>query len=59
MAWSTPKIPGKFSLRASPTGSIVLEDCRMPRDNILPKASGLQARSRASIPHGLVSLGGF
>ena len=40
---STPKIPGKFSLRASPTGSIVLEDCRVPRDNILPKASGLQS----------------
>ena len=39
---STPKIPGKFSLRASPTGSIVMEDCRIPRDNILPKASGLQ-----------------
>ena len=40
---STPKIPGKFSLRASPTGSIVMEDCRVPRDNILPKAAGLQS----------------
>ena len=40
---ATPPIPGKFSLRASPTGSIVMEGCRIPRDNVLPKASGLQS----------------
>ena len=39
---STPKIEGKFSLRASTTGEIVLEDVRVPKDNILPKASGLK-----------------
>ena len=40
--FSTPKIEGKFSLRASITGSIVLEDCFIPADNILPNVSGLK-----------------
>jgi len=39
--FSTPKIEGKFSLRASPTGEIVLEDCFVPEDNMLPNARGL------------------
>src|SRR5260221_10178578 len=39
--FSTPKIEGKFSLRASPTGEIVLEDCFVPEENMLPNASGL------------------
>jgi len=38
---STPKIEGKFSLRTSPTGEIVLEDCFVPESNLLPKAKGL------------------
>jgi glutaryl-CoA dehydrogenase len=39
--FSTPKIEGKFSLRASPTGEIVLEDCFVPEGNVLPLAKGL------------------
>ena len=38
---STPKIEGKFSLRASETGEIVLEDCFIPEENLLPGAQGL------------------
>jgi glutaryl-CoA dehydrogenase len=37
----TPKIQGKFSLRASPTGEIVLEDVFVPEENLLPKVKGL------------------
>ena len=38
---STPKIEGKFSLRASVTGEIVLDDCFVPEENLLPGAEGL------------------
>uniref|UniRef100_V9KXR9 Glutaryl-CoA dehydrogenase, mitochondrial n=1 Tax=Callorhinchus milii TaxID=7868 RepID=V9KXR9_CALMI len=38
---STPKIEGKFSLRASSTGMIIMEDVEVPADNLLPNASGL------------------
>ncbi|XP_070704696.1 glutaryl-CoA dehydrogenase b [Pempheris klunzingeri] len=38
---STPKIEGKFSLRASVTGMIVMDDVEVPEENLLPKASGL------------------
>lgn len=31
----TPKIEGKFSLRASPTGMIMLDNCRVPERNML------------------------
>jgi glutaryl-CoA dehydrogenase len=37
----TPKIEGKFSLRASVTGEIVMEDVYVPEANLLPNASGL------------------
>lgn len=33
--FATPKIEGKFSLRASITGQIVLEDCFVPEENYL------------------------
>jgi glutaryl-CoA dehydrogenase len=39
--FSTPKIEGKFSLRASATGEIVLDDVFVPADNVLPNARGL------------------
>ena len=39
--FSTPKIEGKLSLRASITGEIVLEDVLMPEDNLLPNVKGL------------------
>ncbi|MBK8631090.1 MAG: acyl-CoA dehydrogenase [Sphingomonadales bacterium] len=38
---STPKIKGKFSLRAWVTGEIVLDNVDLPEDRILPLASGL------------------
>ncbi|MCH1424758.1 MAG: acyl-CoA dehydrogenase [Burkholderiales bacterium] len=37
----TPKISGKFSLRASITGEIVMDDVFVPEENILPKVKGL------------------
>jgi glutaryl-CoA dehydrogenase len=39
--FSTPKIEGKFSLRASITGEIVLDDCVVPEENLLPNVKGL------------------
>ncbi len=39
--FSTPKIEGKLSLRASITGQIVLEDVFVPEENKLPNAKGL------------------
>jgi glutaryl-CoA dehydrogenase len=39
--FSTPKIEGKLSLRASITGEIVLEDCLVPEDSLLPNVKGL------------------
>jgi glutaryl-CoA dehydrogenase len=39
--FSTPKIEGKFSLRASVTGQIVLEDVFVPDENLLPNVKGL------------------
>jgi glutaryl-CoA dehydrogenase len=38
---SAPKIEGKFSLRASITGEIVMDDVFVPEENLLPEASGL------------------
>ena len=35
---STPKIEGKFSLRASETGEVVMDDCFVPEENLLPGA---------------------
>jgi glutaryl-CoA dehydrogenase len=40
--FSTPKIEGKFSLRASITGEIVMEDVFVPEANLLPNVSGLK-----------------
>ena len=39
---SAPKIEGKFSLRASVTGQIVMEDVEIPEENLLPNVSGLK-----------------
>lgn len=38
---SAPKIEGKFSLRASVTGMIFMDDVRVPAENMLPGAKGL------------------
>jgi glutaryl-CoA dehydrogenase len=39
---STPKIEGKFSLRISITGEIVMEDVFVPDENLLPNVEGLK-----------------
>jgi glutaryl-CoA dehydrogenase len=39
--FDTPKIEGKLSLRASITGEVVLSDCVVPEENLLPNAKGL------------------
>jgi len=39
--FSTPKIEGKMSLRASITGEIVMDNVLVPEENLLPNASGL------------------
>ena len=39
--FSTPKIEGKMSLRASITGEIVLENVFVPAENLLPNVKGL------------------
>jgi glutaryl-CoA dehydrogenase len=39
--FETPKIEGKFSLRASVTGAIMLGDVFVPEENLLPNAAGL------------------
>ena len=40
--FSTPKIEGKFSLRASVTGEIVMQDVFVPEENLLPNVEGLK-----------------
>jgi glutaryl-CoA dehydrogenase len=39
---SAPKIEGKFSLRASITGEIVMDNVFVPAENMLPNVSGLK-----------------
>jgi glutaryl-CoA dehydrogenase len=39
---SAPKIEGKFSLRTTPTGEIVLADVFVPEDQLLPNVKGLK-----------------
>ncbi|MCI0735799.1 MAG: acyl-CoA dehydrogenase [Beijerinckiaceae bacterium] len=40
---ATPAISQKLSLRASPTGEIVMDGVDVPEENVLPGASGLKA----------------
>lgn len=39
---SAPKIEGKFSLRASTTGMIFMDEVAVPEDNILPNVKGFK-----------------
>ncbi len=39
---TAPKIEGKFSLRASITGMIMMQDVFVPAENMLPKVKGLR-----------------
>jgi len=49
---------GKFSLRASVTSELIMEDCRIPAENLLPGAKGLSSplscltKPRYGIPGG-------
>lgn len=38
---STAVIPGKLSLRASSTGSVYMDNCRVPEDSLLPGVVGM------------------
>ncbi len=40
--FSAPEMTGKHSLKASVTSELVFEDCRIPKDRILPDVSGLR-----------------
>ena len=44
--FSTPKIEGKFSLRASITGQIAMDDVEVPKANLLPKVHGLKVNDQ-------------
>ncbi|HXW30900.1 MAG TPA: acyl-CoA dehydrogenase family protein, partial [Xanthobacteraceae bacterium] len=63
--FSTPKIEGKLSLRASTTGEIVLSDVVIPEQNLLPDAKGLSApfaclnRARYGIAWGALGAASF
>src|SRR5918996_3348476 len=39
---AAPKIEGKFSLRASATGQILMDDVRVPEERVLPGVQGLR-----------------
>jgi glutaryl-CoA dehydrogenase len=62
---STPRIEGKFSLRASCTGQITMSEVFVPEDNLLPTARGLKApfscltRARYGIAWGVLGAAEF
>jgi len=40
--FSAPEMKGKHSLKASVTSELVLQDCRIPKDRLLPNVKGLK-----------------
>jgi len=62
---SAPKIEGKFSLRASITGEIVMDDVFVPEENLLPNVAGLSGpfgclnRARFGIAWGVIGAAEF
>jgi len=60
--YTTPDHTGKFSLRASVTSELILEDVELPLDAILPGAKGLKAplmcltQARYGIAWGVIGL---
>lgn len=40
--FTAPEIKNKHSLRASVTSELVFQDCRIPKENILPETTGLK-----------------
>src|SRR6185436_1503698 len=41
--FSAPEMQGKFSLRASVTSELILDDCIVPEENVLPGSGGLKS----------------
>jgi glutaryl-CoA dehydrogenase len=62
---TTPKIEGKFSLRASVTGEIVMDEVFVPAENLLPGVLGLKGpfsclnRARYGISWGVMGAAEF
>jgi glutaryl-CoA dehydrogenase len=62
---SAPRIEGKFALRASPTGEIVMNDVFVPRDHLLAGVTGLKGpfgclnRARFGIAWGVMGAAEF
>ena len=62
---SAPKIEGKFSLRASPTGMIMMDDVFVPEENLLPGVKGLKGpfgclnKARYGIARGVMGAAEF
>ena len=62
---SAPKIEGKFSLRASATGEIVMDEVFVPEDHLLPNVEGLKGpfgclnRARYGIAWGVLGAAEF
>lgn len=62
---SAPKIEGKFSLRASATGEIVMDEVFVPAENLLPGVEGLKGpfgclnRARYGIAWGVLGAAEF
>ncbi len=51
--FETPRIHGKMSLRASETGEIVLDECRVPAKNMLPEQAGPGRAARLPVASAL------
>uniref|UniRef100_A0A6G1SM97 glutaryl-CoA dehydrogenase (ETF) n=1 Tax=Aceria tosichella TaxID=561515 RepID=A0A6G1SM97_9ACAR len=64
-SFSTPKIDGKLSLRASITGMIMMDDAEVPEANLLPNVSGLRGpfsclnNARYGIGWGVIGAGEY
>jgi len=41
--FTAPEMTGKLSLRASVTSELIFQDCRIPKENLLPKSDGLKS----------------
>jgi len=41
--FTAPEMTGKHSLRASVTSELIFEDCKIPKDNLLPNTDGLKS----------------
>lgn len=49
-----PKLEGKFSLRASSTGMIVMDNVHVPKTHVLPNVKGLKVDDGTSASLGSI-----